>query len=792
MNNFWERKMKKKTTVWLTILYALGIIIGYKVILPLELLFFVIIGCILVLAFLSYRGKVSSKIICLLVIAMGILAMNTKLFLISKDVKLFNDNYLRIDGIVRKVEKEKNGESSYIVDVKRVHDLNRVIHVNSRVKMFCKKSLCDKFLFPGDRIKAYGKAFLPKRQTNPWGFDYRKYLEGQGISAVFYAYDLKKEKAIDPRLVFARIMARFKAKMENNIELTLSKPYSSLLKGLLLGTKKQIEPEIFEDFNRVGMVHILAVSGLHVGYVLLATLYILRKFAAKESIKLIAAAVVLLMFIVVTGSNPPVIRAGLMAFIALAGKLLGRERDMVNALFFTVMVMLIINPFYLFMASFQLSIAAVLGILFLYPRLKNKLNFLPHEKLSDLFCVTLAAQMGVLPLTVYYFNQVSLISPVANLLIIPLAGVCVILGFLSAIFLVWLPPAAVINKINGVFLWGVLKISNLFASLPYTTLSLPSPSVFNILCYYVVMVLFFGLIPSKSIKIDKKKVFIFVVIFVAVVNLVVIFKGSNVLQVIFFDVGQGDAVLIRTPDNRTALIDTGMFESGKYVIHRFLKKEGIKKIDLVVVTHFHEDHCGGLLYLIDHLDIERIIVSPGNVCTELFQQLIEKVKQTSTHVLALSRGDRFWLGDVCFHVLHPSPDFKPMDDSDLNDSSIVLKMNYKQVDFLFTGDVENRGETEIIMENLPLKADVIKIAHHGAATSNSFDFLKAVDASYAIISVGEYNRFGHPHIRVLKDLSQLNTQIYRTDKNGAVEVTTDGREIKIKPYLNRERLYGLF
>jgi len=784
--------MKGKTIVWLTILYALGIVVGYKVVLPFELLFFVIISCILVLVFLSYKGRVSSKIVCLLVITLGVLAMNTKLFMVSKDVKPFDDNYLRIDGVVRKVEKEKNGGSSYIIDVKRVYDLNRVIHVNSRVKMFFRKGSGEELLLPGDSIKAYGRAFLPKQQTNPWGFDYRKYLEGQGISAVFYAHELKKEEGIDPKLIFIRIMVWVREKMENNIESTLSKPYSSLLKGLLLGTKKQIEPEIFEDFSKVGVVHLLAVSGLHVGYVLIATLYILRRFAVKESIKLITAAVVLLMFMVVTGSNPPVIRAGLMAFIALAGKLLGREKDMVNALFFTVMVMLITNPFYLFMASFQLSITAVLGILFLYPVLKNKLNFLPYKKLSDLFCVTLAAQMGVLPLTVYYFNQVSLISPVANLLIIPLAGVCVILGFLSAISLVWLFPAAIINKINGVFLWTVLKISDLFASLPYTTLNLPSPSVFNMLCYYIFMVLLFGIIPTKSIKVDKKRLFVFGVIFVVVVNLAVIFKSPSDLHVIFFDVDQGDAVLVKTPGNRTALIDTGMFESGKHVIHRFLKKERISKIDLVVVTHFHEDHCGGLLYLIDHLDIERIIVSPGNVSSELFQQLTEKVKQTATRVLVLSRGDRFWLGDVCFHVLHPSPDFKPTDDSDLNNSSIVLKMNYKQVDFLFTGDVENRGETEIIMENLPLKADVIKIAHHGAATSNSFDFLKAVDPSYAIISVGEYNRFGHPHLRVLKDLSQLNTQIYRTDKNGAVEVTTDGHEIKIKPYLNRERLYGLF
>jgi len=252
-------------------------------------------------------------------------------------------------------------------------------------------------------------------------------------------------------------------------------------------------------------------------------------------------------------------------------------------------------------------------------------------------------------------------------------------------------------------------------------------------------------------------------------------SAPKTLKVHFLDVGQADSILIQTPDGETILVDGGNNEDGAFVVN-YLKKAGVKKLAAVVATHPHEDHIGGLDTVIKNFPVERVYLPDVSATTRTFEDFIAAVKESGAKRIRAKAGVKLNLPDLKAEFLAP----KSASYDDLNNYSAVLKITYGNISFLLTGDAEAESEKEMLAKGYNLKADVLKVGHHGSQSSTTSAFLKAVAPKYAVISVGKDNDYGHPAPQTLKRLQSAGVKIYRTDENGTILFITDGKSITIK------------
>ncbi|HHU69806.1 MAG TPA: DNA internalization-related competence protein ComEC/Rec2, partial [Thermoanaerobacterales bacterium] len=443
------------------------------------------------------------------------------------------------------------------------------------------------------------------------------------------------------------------------------------------------------------------------------------------------------------------------------------------------LVILIINPLSLFMPGFQLSFGATLGIIVLFPRIRKTFYFLP-KGIADLVCVTISAQLGILPLLIYYFGEISIICILTNVLILPLIGVIIILGFVSIITAFILPQiGSIIGAVNSLLIKLIINSSLFFSRLPYSTISIKTPSILLIITYYLFL--------YSLIKRNKKAFTLLTLLIVIIIWHPIVIGGVSGLEVTFIDVGQGDAIFIKTPKGKNIMIDSGGlpdyylgdFDIGTDVILPFLRYKGVRKLDMIFISHIHDDHIKGFIPVLDEISVDYFVQAPQKVLTPNYKLLIDKLKKYNIPVISVSKGDYITLEkDLELYVLHPDLEWISRDPFDFNNNSLVIMMKYKNTTFLFTGDIESAAESKIADDfRLQLKSDVLKVAHHGSNTSSIDSLIENIQPSIAIISVGR-NTFGHPHNDVINRIKALGVDIFRTDVDGAVTIKTNGYKIK--------------
>ena len=648
----------------------------------------------------------------------------------------------------------------------------------------------------GDGIVLRGRLERPQRKRNPGGFDLRAYLARSDVHTLMRIDPddgLHASGTVCGRWFIRNIVYPCRRRCSEILNRVTKAENSALLHALILGDRSSISPEMRDDFSSAGVIHILAVSGLHVGFVTVNLMLLFGLLRFPYPLRVCCTILCLIFFVQLTESRPPVFRAAFMAGLYLTGTLIRRRTNPLNLVGCAGLLLLITHPAHLLEPGFQLSFSGVLSILILLPvlesmpgidRLRRRLaRYRLLNSVFTLLSVSFAAQIGTLPLSLIHFGRFPLLALPMNVLIVPLTAVIVSLGWillLSGFIHPWL--ASVYGALADFLLNMLTGIIGLVSGLPFASFDLPPPDLTMVLIYAAVIGMF--ILGFTSRKRRRKWIALFVIL-----NLFV-WKNAldpdlRIVRWVQFDVGQGDAAILHLPRGRHMLIDGGnrtpFNDSGMHIVLPYLRSRGIGCLDGIILTHPHSDHVGGLVSVLENIRVTNLYIAGTDYQSDLYASLLEMAGRRDIPVVRVTApcmaedtpGIRLWF-------LSPSQMQKNhYVRGKENDQSLVILLEFGRNKMLFMGDAEADVETELIKRYPSLRADGLKVGHHGSTSSSGRDFLNQVSPTVAVISVGEKNRFNHPSPVILKRLSQLDCHVMRTDRDGAVVMRCNGSQLVI-------------
>jgi len=771
-------------------LYIIGIIYGKFIGINLIFLFSIII-LLMLISIISFvkQWNITTALLFLIIFLIGIFNYNLNSNPIGANhiANFIEDKKLTIICTVLDKEYYPNQERiSFKVKVSQIERGDFSIRTQGLILV---NTYLDDCLYEyGDVLKIKGKLEKPIRQKNFGEFDYELYLARKKIFNyinIWQEKDIRKIGENDSNFL-ASFSLSARDKIKEITKQTLPPPYNSLLIGMLLGEKSFIPPHLKEVFAEAGVMHILAVSGLHVGIIAMALLAFLSILRLPKKLKLFTLILILIMYASITGFRPSVLRATIMFILLIGGRLINRSRNLNISLFFAAFLILLLNPLILYDAGFLLSFIVTFFIINLSPILQELFSKIVVW-IKNPLAVSTAAWIGIFPLSAYFFSKVSIISIVSNIFIIPLTGIAVILGFITFfIGLASISLAGIVANINYLVLNLITLIAKSFSSLPFAFIYVAQPSIMVIILYYLTIFLIIEMFYKKilSPKIKKKAALIIIPVTLLIIIVQVFYPADN-LKVNFINVGEGDCILIEAPNKINILIDGGGtpqsdFDVGSKIVVPYLRRKGINEINLLILTHPHLDHLEGLLPILKEFKVDMVLDS-GLICDILaYKEFISIIQKKGIPYHKAKAGDNFiFSNNLEIFLLNPLYDSDFYDESDFNNASIVVKLFYKNADFLFTGDIEEDAEKKLLVWQNILQSDVLKVGHHGSSTSTNLEFLDKVDPIIAVITVGK-NHFGHPSQKVIERLEDKNIQIYRTDEDGTIIIRTNGQEYWIR------------
>ena len=639
----------------------------------------------------------------------------------------------------------------------------------------------------GDTILVTGgfSKFLPIR--NPGDFDFRTWAHRQGIFG-----KLIQEKGssvfVTPseRATWLTTLEKIRAGIRTQFQRTTEGKTPGMLSALILGDKSDVDPELKSSFVETGVIHVLAVSGLHVGYILMILLILTSMTSVPWGSNRIIIIVGLAGFVILTGGKPSVVRASIMAALYVLAPVANRPRSTWNIIAASALIMLMWNPMSVFDLGFQLSYSAVISIVYFYQLFERTLpkklqpNNIKNNMLRNvwsLFLVSASAQIGTLPLTILYFHRIPIISLLANIIIVPLIGVLVALGILI-LTIGWIPY---LGYLFGQSAWLVTQLidisATVFSSVPFASVDMPMISV-SLFWYYGLGVGIIILLMNKK----KSKAVLLSCALVLCVIWAWAFKDGGT-DVIFLDVGQGDAAIIMIEDGRNMLNDAGQRnrrgDYGEKVVVPVARRLGIDRFNWVVWSHPHSDHIGGMITVLEEIPVDTVWDTYAEYGSWTYNHLLEMVEEKEIEYHQPHRGDVIPLDNQSYIQIFSPDSAWCKDVHNVNNMSIVMRIVVGNTSFLFTGDMEHEGDALLLPLKDYIKSDVLKVGHHGSITSSTEEDIQCIQPKIAVISVGHRNKFRHPSNVVLNRLEGIGATIYRTDKHGAVWLRTDGKQIEV-------------
>lgn len=713
----------------------------------------------------------------------------------------------------------------YLFEAREVLKGEEKKRVNGQVRLSVKDV---EYLYSyGDVIKVTGLLARPDPPGNPGAFNYRTYLERQGIWVTLSVLNKDSIKKIgeDGGNPVGRFALWAKQKLSAAATYSLPPPEAAVLNGVVFGTQGMIDRQTREAFNETGIVHILSVSGLHVGLLLAGLIALFSLLKISPGLTAPLATPVLIFYAIMTGINPAVLRATLMALLFLWAHHLGRDQDWPTTLALAALVILLWNPLQIYHPGFQLSFSATWGLLYLGPLLARffmgLFDGIPPtiaRAAAQGIAIPLAAQLATIPLVAWYYNLISPVSIPANLLAAPLVGLILALGLLAAgLGVIWLPLAGLVNASTVIVMDMFLGLVGFLQELPGAVVYLATPPVLLAVAWYGGLLYAAGLSYTEPGSPDRQRWKSWAPAGIALTLVMIIiwwpWQGGKRLVVHFIDVGQGDSILVQTPGGKNILIDTGGRReeyqtgtgTGDQVVSPYLRKIGVNRLEALVLTHPHEDHCGGAAYLVENFPIDLALVSPvgGNIlCYQsepvnqltgdagngkkktddevppAYKALLRKIATSGIRVQTARAGDVLRLEPgISMEVMWPE-ESGAIEGDGSNNGSLVFRLIYGNSSFIFTGDIEVEAQRKILLSGEDLESDVFKLPHHGSRSLLP-ELVDKVNPSIAVITVGAHNTFGHPAPSTLDLLYQDGITIYRTDQDGAVIMETDGNRIEV-------------
>lgn len=643
----------------------------------------------------------------------------------------------------------------------------KIVRNNKKILINIKMSQDIPSIKYGDSLYIEGEFKQPEEARNYKGYNYKQYLKTKKIIGTVELEKVKILKSSNGSFIH-----NIQKYIRDTINGTLTDEEGNLLLAILLGDKDKLSEDIQESFKTSNLSHMLAVSGAHVSYIILGLTYVLQNSIIGKKNGKIVCIIFLLAFMAITNFTPSVTRACIMAILTLFSSIIYRKSDVYTNISVAALITLIFNPYSLLDLGFQLSYGGTIGIIIFIKRIQEKKsNSKVINYIKQMALVSIYANIIIIPIMMYHFNTVSFTFIISNIMASPILGIIVITGFLFIITSITVKP---LTRLIAIFIKPILsiliKISQICSKLPFSNILVVTPYMFNVISYYAII-----LYCIKSKKNNKCKIIICLLIVLILINFI-IYIFPQKLRIFFIDVGQGDSTLIITPDKKTVLIDGGgsdSFDVGKKVLLPYLLDRRILKIDYVLISHFDTDHCGGILTIMEKVKVKNIIISEQAEHSENYERFKKLMIHKRIRLIEVKKGDKIKIGRYSeFKILFPTS--RLLSENPLNNNSIVAQFNYNNFKMLFTGDIEKLAEQQILKtEKAEIRADILKVAHHGSKTSSIPEFIKAVRPKIALIGVGKNNTFGHPNQQTIKNLENIKCRIYRTDLQGEIIIKID-------------------
>ena len=674
----------------------------------------------------------------------------------------------------------------------------------------------------GDTLSIKGQLQRPARLE---AFDYPSYLANQGISGIVFTREANTlNPETGPKGGWRGWIFDLRRELSGNIEEALPAPQSTVAQALLLGQRGQLPADLVDEFRSTGTSHLLAISGLHVGALLMLVLAVsVWALGRQRRSYLLIALVLIWLYALVSGMPLSVVRAAAMGSVFLAAAWLGRPRSVLQALAISVAVMVAISPQVLKQISFQLSFAAMAGIALALPyqarvtaalsRWRTTGNGWQRSWMGSILALVVAslivsggAVLTTWPLVAYNFDRIPLLGILVTILALP-ALPLILAGTLATALVGFLHP--VLGQVIGWITWVPLSyLIELISRAPAYTVSGAAVGSGLVWAWYIVLggllllaratpympTRWTGLrrllgvpldasaIPAPAINPAAASFGLTLVLAVTGVFLwFQIFSGPDgKLHVYFFDVGQGDSALIVTPTGKQVLVDGG--PGAESAIRALVgpMSAGDNSLDIVVLTHLDADHSRGLLEVLDRYQVASVLVGLENPDAALYPQWQASLEHEAPTRISVQAGHRIILEPgLRLEVLNPPAEPLGGTVADQNNNSVVLRIVYGGVSFLLAADIEAMAENYLAHRNVDIDSTVLKVAHHGSKTSTTPVFLSRVNPVVAVVSVGESNRFSHPHPEVVQRIEQAlgKSRVYRTDRHGTVEFVSDGERL---------------
>jgi competence protein ComEC len=718
--------------------------------------------CLLLLLFLLNKEKRVSFVLLLCFITGGFV------FLIADnhvaDKARLTGKIVEIQGVVLSQTEAEDHANLNI----RSRDYGRVL-----VSIYQKDP--DYTFAVGKGIQVSGLLEQPQTAGNPGGFDYRMYLRSVGIDSIMQVKP--EEVMISEETInrFAHRIALFRHGFEEELIKQIGKQQAGLTIAMLFGDKSELEDEVYESFQRNGTAHILSVSGLHVGF-----LYGILMFLLGGKRKPTSNGIILLILVfygIVSGFCPSVTRALLMIGIHILSKILCRPYDLLSSAGIAASILLIQNPYSLFHTGFQLSFLAVILMGWIFPVIGS---LLPKGHILSMLLPIPALQAAMAPYTAFLFNYFSFGAFLANFGVVFFSGILIPVGLLAMISY---QLSESFFEVSAIFIDLCIRCVVWCNDIAYaggrTCMDVISPSVFILVVAYGLLL--FGLSETgRVLWIRKKyKAIVWVLILCVASAGILDWKtenGFDQADAVFVDVGQGDCLHIRTPSGKNILIDGGgkeSFDVGKRIVKPYLLKNGVKKIDLAIVTHLDIDHYEGVRSLAAEGMVESLGLYDGNQLLE--KRILRETELKKDQLRYLHQGDRITVDSFLWlEVLYPAEKSHSVYESEIlakeeNPRSLVVRVHLGKYRILMTGDLDAQAEGDVLslQKDEKAEADILKICHHGSKYSTSDIFLQAVNPRIAVFQTGK-NNYGHPSVSILEKCREKGIIIYRTDINGAI------------------------